>query len=142
MTVGDEWLKVFDKLVGLLEGLTDPTGAKLFSAVLKGWKEAYSGNKVAAVLPLSIPVTPTTTLESEHIFKYQLLIITENADTVMGLRDAVWLAGKVHEKIIQDRTLGNLVYNTEVSSWELEARVMKGYIRHRLALTVEAYKQM
>jgi len=139
MTLGNTWVSVFEAIRDRVSALTDAAGNPLFETVLEGWKVPYKGKKTAVILPVPDPIVPASVAKSSHTFKYQILIILESADTVVGMKEAMRLAGSVHDDLVANRTLGGLVDNLEATLYEMEWRVVRGVARHYVTLHVDCH---
>jgi len=109
-----DWFRsVWDALVNKILTVTE-----FSNNVFYGEKFPIVAFPSAYVCPENILITPATFRESFHNPTFGVGIVVQNVDAKAGYLKGYELAGKVHDVLIADRTLGNLVQNLEVLSIE------------------------
>lgn len=106
---GDYWLQVWDAIVAEVQKVTE-----LEESTFYGEKEPPLKSPSAYVCPIDIYTKPTTPRLSGFLIPFDIGIMKKGSDMKQGMKDAMNLAGKVYEQLIDDRTLGDLVDNLEV----------------------------
>jgi len=108
MSVGDWWENVWNALVTKVKTVSD-FGESVF------WSEKYDvvNFPAAYVCPTGMEGTPVTFRETLWNPSFEILIVVENVNIKSGMIAVGKLAGKIIDAILADRTLSDVVHNTE-----------------------------
>ena len=130
MSLGDYWVSIWDAIVTEVKKVTD-----LADKTYYGLKEPIEDSPAAYVEPAMITPTPASPTYSTFLIPFDIFIYKEFADLVQGMKDVMNLAGQIYDQLIDDRKLGDLVDNLEVTITP-GRRGRRGFERHWVTVTV------
>jgi len=106
-----EWyMQVWDALVTQIQTVEGVDKERVFY----GEKFPPDNYPSVYVCPLPINMVPASTKETLNTVNFDIGVVVHSDDAKQGAKDALTLVGKIQDKVISDRTLGNLCANLEV----------------------------
>lgn len=101
--IDEAWIGIWDAIYDIVNKFVDSGDLK---AVYQGLKFPPDTVPCAMVGAGETPLGVINTLGTERHLRIPIYIFTQVDDLVVGMKDAITLAGKIEEQLVADRQLG------------------------------------
>jgi len=131
-----KWLAVWDAIKVEVLKVTGLDATNVF----QGLDYVPIGDPLVLIGAAEIAPTSTDTGGSYYRMHWPIVIIVEEADFKQGLQDALGWAGKIRQELLDDRSLGGEVENTEDAGYRPNALAsLPGFERQHMLFTVRTF---
>lgn len=132
----DKWLAIFDALLVEILKVTGLTTANTF----QGLDQTPIGDPLVLIGPGDIVPVANDTGGSYYRMDWLVVIIVEKSDLKAGLISTFDWAGLIRQEILDDRTLGGVVENTEDIRYKPNGlATLPGFERQHLVMTITTF---
>lgn len=137
---GDKFIEIFDKLKSIMTDLKKDS-TKVFEKVIQGYKTPADEFPCCLILPTPSPIEPATVKKDANRFNFVIDAVTQDEDTLQGMRDAIEKAGLAVDALKANRTLDQIIEQVLIGRFVCDWREFPAFTRHHVAvfITCEVY---